>query len=110
MEESNYSLYRRERENAEIVEDEYGFAAAIPFGSYWYIDEIFVKRSHRRTYKASEYADKLAEIGRKRGYTSLLGSVDVRAEGSTNSIKTLVGYGMKLHSIDGNTIYFSKKI
>jgi ribosomal protein S18 acetylase RimI-like enzyme len=110
MEKSNYALYREEREGATVIETEQGFAAAIPFGDYWYLDEIFVKKEHRKSNIATTLADQIVKIGQSKDYKYLLGSVDIRANGANESIKVLLAYNMKIHEVQGNIIYFIKDI
>ena len=107
---SLFAQYKKEREGAYIIEDENGFATAIPLDDHFYIDEIFVAKGYRNQSFAATYADKLVEIARKLNYSKILGSVDVNANGSTTSLKVLLAYGMTLHSVDGNIIYFEKSI
>lgn len=110
MKESNFAAYKKERENAFIIEDETGFATAIEYGDYFYIDEIFVRKGFRKQNFAATYADKLVELGLSLGYEKILGSVDVNANGATTSLKVLLAYGMRLHSTNGSIIYFEKDI
>ena len=110
MSKSNFQLYKEERENATVIEDDYGFAVAKEFGEYWYIEDIFVKKEYRQSKKATEYADKLTKIGKEKGFTKLLGSVDSEAQGANTSLQVLLGYKMKLHLVDDKMIYFVKEI
>lgn len=107
---SLFAQYKKEREGAYVIEDENGFATAIPLDDYFYIDEIFVAKGYRNQDFASSYADKLVLKALELNYNKILGSVDVNANGATTSIKVLLAYGMKLKSIEGNIIYFEKNI
>ena len=108
---SHYAEYRAERENAIVIEDENGFASAIPFGDYYYIDEIYVIPEKRKSNIASTYAKKHEKIAKHKGYEYILGSVDPKANGSTISLKVLLAYGFELLEIGQNgLIYLTKKI
>ena len=107
---SNYAKYKEERENAIIVEDEYGFASAVEYENHMYIDEIYVIPEERKNNRASTYADKIAYIALEKGYKKLLGSIDPKANGSTTSMKVLLAYGFKLLCVDNNLIYLEKQI
>lgn len=107
---SHYANYRIEREGAIVIEDENGFASAIRLEGYMYIDEIYVIPEKRKSNIASNYADKIAIIAKEEGYKKLLGSVDPKANGSTNSIKALLAYGFELLNINGSLIYLQKEI
>lgn len=107
---SHYANYRRERENAIVVEDEFGFAAAVEHGEYMYIDEIYVDPKNRRSNIAFNYADEITKIAKERGFKKLLGSVDPKAIGSTVSMKVLLAYGFKLLTVENELIYLCKEI
>ena len=107
---SLFAEYKKERENAIVVEDKNGFAVAKVEGEYMYIVDIYVIPKLRQSDIASKYADRIAEIAKKKGIKKLLGSVDPRANGSTTSLKVVLGYGFKLLCVEGPMIYFEKEI
>ena len=109
---SLYGEYIKERLNKSIIEDEHGFATYFPAfnNEYMYIEDLYVKPIYRKKAKASAYADKVAEIARKKGIRKLLGSVDLNANAATESMKVLLAYGFSLLDIKGSLIYLSKEI
>ncbi len=107
---SLYGQYIKEREGFEILEDENGFATYKISGKECYIRDIFVKPEFRKMNLASKYADEIAEIAKKLGCTHLSGTVAPMANGSTQSIQVLLGYGFKLLSSDNQKIVFIKEI
>jgi len=107
---SLYAKYKEEREGAVVVESEHGFASAVPFGDFWYIDDIYVMPEYRKSHIASDLADKLCTIGAERGFKKILGSVDPKANGATTSLKVLLGYDMKLLDVKNEIIYFTKDL
>ena len=111
---SLYGDYIKERKGYEIIEDEYGFAT---YGLFYvdnkpalYIEEIYVKPEHRKTKIASEYADRIAEIAKNRGYNKIVGSVSTTCLKAHESLLVLISYGFKLSSVDKDIIYFVKDI
>jgi len=112
MSASHYAQYISERTDDEILETDYGFATYRYLNGERsvYIIDIFVSPKHRRKYGASAMADKVAEIAVQKGCTEMLGSVCPTAKNSTESLKVLLGYGMKLKSASDNFIVFSKEI
>lgn len=107
---SHWKEYKKERENAIVIEDEYGFVVAKELEDYMYIEDIFVVKEKRQSKIAFSYADKITELAKEKGYTKLLGSVDPKANGSTVSLKVILAYGFKLYQMDNNLIYFIKEI
>lgn len=108
--ESNYGLYIKEREGRCIYEDERGFATYTMNDKSCYIQDIFVKKEYRNQKVASDYADKIAEIAKNNGCIFLIGSVCPSTNGSTESLKVLLGYGFRLDHSIGDLIFFRKEI
>ena len=109
---SLYGDYLAEREGYDIVEDENGFATYIysPENSECYIRDIYVKPESRKDHIASHYADEITKLAKLNGCTTLSGSVDPRSTGATDSLKVLLAYGFKVHSINGPLVMFVKEI
>ncbi len=108
---SFYAEYLKEKTNDQILETDIGFA------TYRFVDEktvyivdIYVAPDFRRSGKASIMADGVVDIAKKRGCTTLIGSVVPSNKGSTDSVKVLFGYGMKLKSSGVDFILFEKEI
>jgi GNAT superfamily N-acetyltransferase len=107
---SLYADYIKEREGKESLEVEQGFATYEIVNEFCYIEDIYIKPEARKTNLATRIADEITQIAKGRGCKQLLGSVLVGANGDTTSLKVLLAYGMKLDSVNGKTIYFSKEI
>ena len=108
---SLYGDYLRERTFDEIIETEKGFATyRFMDDSCVYIIDIYVKPEFRKSGAASDIADTIVEIAKKRGCYKLMGSVVPSTKGSTTSLKVLLGYGMSLESSSNDFIIFSKEI
>jgi len=111
--ESNYALYVKEREGYETLEDEKGFASFIylPESKAVYLRDIFVRKEFRKEGIAAAYADRIAFEAKLKGYTTLIGSVDPRANGAKESKFVLEAYGMKPKAKGPDGLYyFSKEI
>lgn len=107
---SLYAKYIKERENFSIIEDEYGFATYNIAGDECYIRDIYVLPEHRKSNVASCYADRISEIAREQGCKYLTGTVAPSANGSTTSIKVLLGYGFRLLESQIDKIIFVKEL
>lgn len=107
---SLYAKYIKEREQLEIVENEFGFATYKIFGEEVYIQDIYVVPEMRKTGMAKTIADQICFYAKEKGAKKVFGSVDPNANGATESIKILIAYGMTVHSVNGPLIYFSKDI
>lgn len=108
---SLYSQYVAERSNKSVVETEKGFATYLfTNDNKVYIEDIYVVPEHRNSNEASQMADHIIALAKDRGCTKVLGSVVPTATNSTDSLKVLLAYGMKLDSATNDFILFSKDI
>lgn len=110
-----YANYLRERTEDQIYETDFGFViyrfldpSTDP--NTVYIVDIYVKPDFRKSGKASEMADLVVAVAKKRGCTKLVGSVCPTTKGSHTSMLVLQGYGLKLDSCTNNFILFKKEI
>lgn len=108
---SLYSNYLEEKTNDHIIETDKGFATyRFVDESTVYILDLYVLPDFRQTGTASLIADSIVEIAKKKGCTSLLGSVVPSNKNSTTSLKVLLAYGMSLQSSSNDFIVFKKGI
>lgn len=108
---SLYADYIKERLGDEIIENETGFA------SYRYLNEkqvyivdLYIRPAYRKQRAASALSDHIVEVARARGCSELIGTVVPSAKGSTESIKALLGYGLRLDSASQDLVIFKKDI
>lgn len=107
---SLYAKYLIERTNDRILETAHGFATyrILPEQKSAYIIDIYVESDFRKAGTASQMADEIAKIAKKEGCNKLLGSVVPSAKNSTDSIRVLLAYGMKIHSSSNDFIIFER--
>lgn len=108
--ESLYSKYIKERLNKKIIETDRGFATFIINGKECYIEDIYVTPEYRQSGEASKMADEITKIALNSDCSYLIGSVAPVANNSTDSLKVLLSYGFKLHSIKNELIVLVKNI
>lgn len=107
---SLYGQYIKERENKDIVEDDYGYATYFFINDGVYIQDIYVHPDHRHSNIASKYADEIANLAKQKGYKKMYGSVVPSMSHSTSSLKVLLSYGFRLESSERNAIIMVKDI
>lgn len=108
---SLYSEYLKERTNDQILEFDFGFVTFRHLDAETtYIVDIYVTPGLRKDGLATSMADEVSQIAKSLGKTKLLGSVMPSAKGSTDCLKVLLGYGMKLKSAVNDGIFFEKDI
>jgi len=111
---SLYGEYIKEKQGDGIVERTEGFATYRYLRNkdqvQVYVIDIYVRPEFRKSGLASAIADEIAEIAKKEGATEMLGTVNPSANGATESLKVLLGYGMRLKSASENLIIFGKGI
>lgn len=107
---SLYADYIKEREGIDTLEVDGGFATYNIEGDSCYIINIYTIPEMRKTGLASQMADQIAGKAKLAGCRYLLGSVDPRTNGATESMKVLLAYGFKLQGLNGPLIFFSKEL
>lgn len=107
---SMYAEYLKEREDKNVLENEHGFIVFKYFDEFTYIIDIYVRPEARKSHVASDLANEVCTISRALSKKYIVGSVDVRAAGATDSLKVLLAYGMRVDSVDGQVIYFKKDL
>ena len=109
---SLYAKYLTERTNDRILEINHGFATyrMIPEQKAVYIVDIFVDSDFRKAGSAAQMADEIAKIAKKEGCIKMLGSVVPSVKNSTDSLKILLAYGMKLQSSAQDFLIFEKDL
>lgn len=108
---SLYAEYINERGDAKIIELSQGFATYnILNQDQIYLMDVYIKPDYRRTHIASELANMVAVEGRKAGCKEMITTIIPTLNGSTISVKTVIGYGFKLKSAKENLIVFYKEI
>jgi len=108
---THYARYLTEKTNKSIVETETGFAMySFPDSTTVYIEDIYVLPELRKAGEAAEMADRIVEIAKSKGCTRLLGSVIPSTKNSTDSLRVLLAYGMRLDSSTADFILFTKDI
>lgn len=110
MSPSLFAQYIYERQNKSIVEDENGFATYYFIENTCYIEDLYVIKDARKKGIAASYADRIAEEAKRNGASKLMGSVNVLANGATDSMKVLIAYGFSLLSANNNMIFLTKEI
>lgn len=86
----------KEHRGDETIETETGYAEFRFLNeNQVYIVDIYVKPQFRQKGTAGVIADQVVALAKQRGCTELIGSVDLSANNTGDSMRTLLGYGME---------------
>jgi ribosomal protein S18 acetylase RimI-like enzyme len=109
---SLYAKYLTERTNDRILETGHGFIAyrILADQKSVYVTDIYVDTDFRNAGTASQLAEEVIKIAKKEGCTRILGAVIPSMKNSTDSLKFLVAYGMKVQSASNDFILMEKDI
>ena len=103
-----YADYIKERENAELVYDDNGFASYKKAAEgVIYIVNVYVKPSMRRSKVCNEYVNKIVNIT---NCEWVITSCDENANGWENSEKAIIGCGFDYRKKEGTLRWYSKEI
>ena len=104
---SLYKNYAEERTNKKVIETDKGFAVYSYYENAVYIEDIYVLPEYRKEGHAKKIADLICEEAKQKEINILIGSVDAKAKGADESVKTLLAYGMSIS--DSNSLIWFKK-
>lgn len=103
-----YAEYLKERENANLVYDEKGFATYKESGeNIIYIIDVYVKPEFRKNRIASSYLNLIAD---KTKCQWLITSCDENANKWQEAEKAILGYGFNYKKNEGTMRWYSKEI
>lgn len=109
---SLYADYIKERSDDRIIELDFGFITYRHLADQksTYIVDIYVEPKKRLEGFGSMLADEVLKEAKRLKHEKIIGTVVPSANGSTESLKALLGYGMKLKSSSQDFIIFEKDI
>lgn len=107
---SMYSDYLKERENAEILQLEHGFAVVRQLPDCLYLQDIYVVPEKRKSGYGKHILEIVQQTAKDMGYSKILGSCSPSANGSTVSLKAILACGFMLQSSEKDIIYLVKEI
>lgn len=94
-----------------VLEFDYGFVTYnVLTENTLYIDELFIKKEHRRQGLASEINNALGEMAINLGRNIMKCSVVVGANGAEEALMTIFNNGYKLESTSGKLIFLKKEL
>ena len=103
--------YVRERQGKEVKKWKNSFSIySYPGDGLCYIEDIYVEKDFREKGIAAGMAKEIEIEARGKKCHTLIGSVDVKANGATSSMKVLLAYGMAPYHTEGSVVYFRKDI
>ncbi len=108
---SLYADYLLERTHDHILEVDEGFATYrfLPENTVYVVD-IYVRPECRQYGHAADLANTIGDIARKKGCTTMIGTVQPSAKGAHTSLKVLLAYGMELKSAEHDAIILRKDL
>lgn len=108
---SLYADYLKERTTDFILETDEGFATYRYLSeNKVYIIDLYVAPPYRKLGHAAHLADRICALAKSKGCTKLIGTVLISANGSNDSVKVLLAYGMTIISGHDGVIIFEKEI
>ena len=110
-----YAEYLKERESVTLLEFNYGLATySVITKQEIYVQDVYIKpefRSQKLAHKLTDECISHYENNSKEKVKAIYGSVDIQANGTESSMKTILSYGFKINNIENNKmIYFKKEI
>lgn len=102
--------YKKEREGVESISVEGAFITYKLLKDFCYIEDIYCEPNLRKTGISHELSKQVEKIALEKGYTKLLGSVDVAMKNPEQSLRACFNDGFKILNIQGSVIWLQKEI
>jgi len=110
MGKSLYGKYVEEKEDRDIIEGK-DYFLTYKFEKEWcYIVDMYVTPVKRAKGLMTKISLQCEEIARKKGYTKMLGSVDISTNCPEISAIAMMRHGYKLFKLVGSVIFFIKDL
>jgi ribosomal protein S18 acetylase RimI-like enzyme len=105
---SLYANYIKEREGIDILEMFYGFMTykLMPEAKTVYLRDCYVLPQYRGQAKVSEMAEIIEKIAFDNGCTISMTSVDLNTLSASKNLKTYLGYGFNVGSVQNNHMMY----
>lgn len=107
---SMYEKYIKERENLDVIKNEFGFICYRIEKDHCFINDYFVLEEHRRKGIGYSLADQVFEICKQKGIKEVYCQTDDTANGALLSAHTILNYGFVAVSKDGNVTCYYKEV
>ena len=109
---SLYAKYLTEKTDDKIMETDKGFVTYryLDDKKTVYITDIYILPDFRKTNEASLLADRVCDEARENKCSIVMGTVVPSNKNSTDSLRVLLGYGMRLFYSSNDLIAFRKDI
>jgi GNAT superfamily N-acetyltransferase len=108
---SLYSQYLAEREDKQVLENEFGFVTyKIINDNECYIQDIYVVPEMRKEGLSFKMRDQVIELAKNMGCKTLIGSVSLDANDASRNLKIMLNDNWQVHGIAGNTLFLNKPI
>lgn len=104
---SLYGFYIKERENAEIIENDDGFITYQIRGDEVFIRDFYVVPPRRKTRVAFNLGQQLIQVAKAQGCRSMVATVFPLLNGSQEALKIFMKYGMKITACRENCIFLA---
>jgi len=107
---SLYGKYVEEKEDRGIIEGK-DYFLTYKFEPEWcYIVDMYVAPSARKAGLMTKISLQCEEIARKKGYTKMLGSVDISTKSPEMPAISMMNHGYKFFKLIGSVIFFIKNL
>jgi len=108
---SLHSEWLKEYHNKEIIENEHGFVTFwYPNEKTIYVEDLYVKPESRYKKIGVDLVTQAIEIGKQKGCTHTIGSVDPKAIGFQRNLNNMLVFGYKISHVHGSLIILIKEI
>lgn len=107
---SLYAKYIKEREDADVIENEHGFLTYKVIGKELAIDNLYVDSNYRKSGCCFSLVQEVEEIAKKQRCEIITGTIHLIDPGANITVQAALRIGFKIHSANNNKIIIYKNI
>ena len=100
----------REREGNSVIEEDFGFIEYKVVLPFMRIELMWIKPEFRLSGKGRELCDRVTQLGREAGATTLWSEVQVHTFNATESLAAALAYGFQVRVANAGSIILTKDI
>lgn len=105
-----YAKYVKERENAEILENEFGFVKYVFLNNQCHISDMYVVPEKRASGAGHALQKQLEIIALKNGCEILTADIQLNDPGHMNTLAAAGKTGFQVTEAQGRTLFIAKKL
>lgn len=105
-----FKEYLKERENKEVIENEYGFLVYKIFDKECFLADFYIKPAFRKTFVVGDFVSQLEVIAKDNGCECITAQIQIADKGHKVTLSAAFKLGFNIVSSNNNAIIIMKEV